>query len=173
MPALFTKTSRRPNSSTTVPTAATTSSAAALSALMASPRLPCALMTSTTSSARCFDCAYVIATSEPSSASRAAIAAPDPPAPASHQRHLANESRHGVLHFCIVRQSWLRPSSWPRPVSAALEPRLADLDPVLLGHTMLSFAEMLGPLAVNDPGTYPRERLEAFAAAALGIRRRC
>jgi len=54
-----------------------------------------------------------------------------------------------------------------------LEPRLADLDPVLLGHSMVSFAEMLGPLAVNDPGTYPRERLEAFAAAALGIRRRC
>ena len=31
----------------------------------------------------------------------------------------------------------------------------------LLGHTMLSFAEMLGRLAVNDPETYPRERLEA------------
>jgi hypothetical protein len=54
----------------------------------------------------------------------------------------------------------------------ALEPRLADLDPALLGHTMLSFAEMLGRLAINDPETYPRERLEEFAAAALGISRR-
>ena len=53
-----------------------------------------------------------------------------------------------------------------------LDPRLADLDPVLLGHTMLSFAEMLGRLAINDPETYPRERLEEFAAAAMGIGRR-
>jgi hypothetical protein len=53
----------------------------------------------------------------------------------------------------------------------AMDPRLAGLDPVLLGHTMLSFAEMLGRLAVNDPETYPRERLEQFAAAALGLAR--
>jgi AcrR family transcriptional regulator len=51
----------------------------------------------------------------------------------------------------------------------ALDPRLADLDPVLLGHTMLSFAEMLGRLAVTDPDTYPRERLEEFAVAALAL----
>ncbi len=43
---------------------------------------------------------------------------------------------------------------------------------MLLGHTMLSFAEMLGRLAVNDPETYPRERLEEFAVAAMGIGRR-
>ncbi|MHC9296451.1 TetR/AcrR family transcriptional regulator [Mycobacterium sp. LTG2003] len=49
----------------------------------------------------------------------------------------------------------------------ALDPRLADLDPVLLGHTMLSFAEMLGRLAVNDPERYPRERLEQYAAVAM------
>jgi hypothetical protein len=49
----------------------------------------------------------------------------------------------------------------------ALDERLTDLDPVLLDHTMLSFAEMLGRLAVNDPETYPRERLEEFAAAAM------
>lgn len=54
----------------------------------------------------------------------------------------------------------------------ALEPGLAALDPVLLGHTMLSFAEMLGRLALNDPEGYPRERLEEFAAAAMGIGRR-
>jgi AcrR family transcriptional regulator len=54
----------------------------------------------------------------------------------------------------------------------ALDPRLADLDPVLLGHTMLSFAEMLGRLAVNDPQTYPRERLEAYALGAMELVRR-
>jgi AcrR family transcriptional regulator len=54
---------------------------------------------------------------------------------------------------------------------AALDSRLAGIDPALLGHTMLSFAEMLGRLAVNDPETYPRERLEQFAAAALGLAR--
>lgn len=52
----------------------------------------------------------------------------------------------------------------------ALTPALAALDPVLLGHTMLSFAEMLGRLAVNDPDTFPRERLEEFARAALSLR---
>jgi hypothetical protein len=49
----------------------------------------------------------------------------------------------------------------------ALDPHLASLDPVLLGHSMLSFAEMLGRLAISDPDTYPRERLENFAAAAM------
>ncbi len=52
----------------------------------------------------------------------------------------------------------------------ALIPAMAPLDPVLLGHTMLSFAEMLGRLAVNDPDTYPRERLEEFARTAMSIR---
>lgn len=53
----------------------------------------------------------------------------------------------------------------------ALQPQLAALDPVLLGHTMLSFAEMLGRLAVNDPASYPRERLEEFASAAMALLR--
>jgi hypothetical protein len=52
---------------------------------------------------------------------------------------------------------------------AALQPRLAKLDPGLLGHTMLSFAEMLGRLAVSDPTGYPRERLEKFATAAMTL----
>lgn len=52
----------------------------------------------------------------------------------------------------------------------ALIPAMAPLDPVLLGHTMLSFAEMLGRLAVNDPDTYPRERLEEFARTAMSVR---
>jgi AcrR family transcriptional regulator len=51
----------------------------------------------------------------------------------------------------------------------ALIPAMAPLDPVLLGHTMLSFAEMLGRLAVNDPDTYPRERLEEFARTAMSL----
>jgi hypothetical protein len=49
----------------------------------------------------------------------------------------------------------------------ALDHHLEGLDPALLGHTMLSFAEMLGRLAVSDPDTYPRERLESYAVAAL------
>jgi AcrR family transcriptional regulator len=54
----------------------------------------------------------------------------------------------------------------------ALEPRLARLDPALLAHTMLSFAEMLGRLAISDAETYPRERLEQFAMAAMGLTER-
>jgi hypothetical protein len=34
---------------------------------------------------------------------------------------------------------------------------------------MLSFAETLGRLAVGDPQTYPRERLEAYAVAAMTL----
>lgn len=52
---------------------------------------------------------------------------------------------------------------------AAFMPQLARLDPVLLGHTMLSFAEMLGRLAARDPQTYPRERLEGFVTAMLSM----
>ena len=49
----------------------------------------------------------------------------------------------------------------------ALDPRLARLDPELLGHTLLSFAEMLGKLAVHDPERYPPERLEKYAVDAM------
>ena len=52
---------------------------------------------------------------------------------------------------------------------AALRPQLAKVDPALLGHTMLSFAEMLGRLAITDPETYPRERLEQFATDAMAL----
>jgi AcrR family transcriptional regulator len=51
----------------------------------------------------------------------------------------------------------------------ALDTRLAKFDPVLLGHSMLSFAEMLGRLAVNDPERYPRERLEEYAIATMSM----
>jgi AcrR family transcriptional regulator len=71
-----------------------------------------------------------------------------------------------------ARSSILAKAEQLAKAGMAVDPQLADLDPVLLGHTMLSFAEMLGRLAVNDPDTYPRERLEQFAVAALGLARR-
>ena len=71
-----------------------------------------------------------------------------------------------------ARSSILAQAEQLAEAGMALEPHLAGLDPVLLGHTMLSFAEMLGRLAVNDPDIYPRERLEQFAVAALGLARR-
>lgn len=52
--------------------------------------------------------------------------------------------------------------------ATALMPQLAGVDPHLLAHTLLSFAEMLGRLAVRHPETYPRERLENFVAMLTG-----
>ncbi|MGH3862384.1 TetR/AcrR family transcriptional regulator [Actinokineospora sp.] len=49
----------------------------------------------------------------------------------------------------------------------SLEPRLAGLDPALLAQTMLSFAEMLGRLAVTDPEIYTSDRLSQFANAFI------
>jgi hypothetical protein len=71
-----------------------------------------------------------------------------------------------------ARSSILAQAERLAKAAIAQDPRLADLDPLLLGHTMLSFAEMLGRLAVNDPETYPRERLKKFAVAAMGIGKR-
>jgi hypothetical protein len=34
---------------------------------------------------------------------------------------------------------------------------------------MLSFAEMLGRLAVSEPDVYPRERLEGYTATAMSL----
>ena len=68
------------------------------------------------------------------------------------------------------RSSILEQAEHLAKAGIALTPALAGLDPVLLGHTMLSFAEMLGRLAINDPETYPRERLEQFAAATMFLR---
>jgi hypothetical protein len=52
---------------------------------------------------------------------------------------------------------------------AALQPELSKVDPALLGHTMLSFAEMLGRLAITEPDGYPPERLEQFATDAMAL----
>jgi AcrR family transcriptional regulator len=70
-----------------------------------------------------------------------------------------------------ARSSVLAQAEQLAKAGAALQPTLATLDPALLGHTMLSFAEMLGRLAISDPASYPRERLEAFAATAMALLR--
>ncbi|MFC7450849.1 TetR/AcrR family transcriptional regulator [Rhodococcus daqingensis] len=84
---------------------------------------------------------------------RLILTAPDH-APAEYQEHL-RASRAAVL---------ARAEDLAR-AGIALEPGLAGLDPVLLAHTMLSFAEMLGRLAVGDPDTFTGERLVTYAGA--------
>ncbi len=69
----------------------------------------------------------------------------------------------------LARSSILAQAEELAKAGIALTPQLTELDPVLLGHTMLSFAEMLGRLAVNDPDSYPRERLEDYARAAMAL----
>jgi AcrR family transcriptional regulator len=76
------------------------------------------------------------------------------------------EYRDALRH---ARSSILAQAEELAKAGIALQPQLAELDPVLLGHTMLSFAEMLGRLAVSDPDTYPHERLEDFATAAMTL----
>lgn len=51
----------------------------------------------------------------------------------------------------------------------ALEPALTGLDPELLAHTMMSFAEMLGRLAVADPDRYTSDRLATYAHALANL----
>ncbi|TJZ77991.1 TetR/AcrR family transcriptional regulator [Rhodococcus oryzae] len=84
---------------------------------------------------------------------RLILTAPDQ-APVEYQEHL-RASRAAVL---VKAEELAR-------TGIALEPALAGLDPVLLAHTMLSFAEMLGRLAVSDPVTYSSERLVTYAGA--------
>jgi hypothetical protein len=66
-----------------------------------------------------------------------------------------------------ARSSILAQSEALANAGIALDPRLDGLDSSLLGHTMLSFAEMLGRLAVNDPAGYPRSRLESYSATVM------
>ena len=53
--------------------------------------------------------------------------------------------------------------------AADMVPALAQLDPALVGHTLLSFAEMLGRLATHHSATFPRDRLEAFTTALIAL----
>jgi hypothetical protein len=65
-----------------------------------------------------------------------------------------------------ARSSILGQSEAPAKAASRSTHGLARLGPTLLGHTMLSFAELLGRLAVNDPDTFSRARLESCAAAS-------
>jgi AcrR family transcriptional regulator len=69
----------------------------------------------------------------------------------------------------LARSSILAQAEVLANAGIALQPRLAGLDPVLLAHTMLSFAEMLGRLAVTDPVSHPPEKLQNFATAAMAL----
>lgn len=81
------------------------------------------------------------------------ILTPPDNAPGEYREHL-REARTAVL-----AQAQLLARA-----AGALDPRIARLDPKLLAHTMISFAEMVGRLAVTDPEAYPSERLSEFAA---------
>ncbi|MFC9433197.1 TetR/AcrR family transcriptional regulator [Nocardia sp. NPDC057030] len=54
-------------------------------------------------------------------------------------------------------------------IGTALEPRWAGVDSALLTNSLLQVAEMLGRLAVSEPDEYPRERLEGFVHAIVGL----
>ncbi|MEV6561930.1 TetR/AcrR family transcriptional regulator [Nocardia sp. NPDC051756] len=54
-------------------------------------------------------------------------------------------------------------------IGTALEPRWAGVDSALLTNSLLQVAEMLGRLAVSEPDEYPRERLQGFVHAIVGL----
>lgn len=54
-------------------------------------------------------------------------------------------------------------------MGTALEPRWAGVDSALLTNSLLQVAEMLGRLAVSEPDEYPRERLQGFVHAIVGL----
>ncbi|MGW4480765.1 TetR/AcrR family transcriptional regulator [Rhodococcus triatomae] len=88
---------------------------------------------------------------------RLILTAPDT-APGEYRDHLRS-ARSAILHRAVELAH----------AGVALEPALAGLDEELLAHTMLSFAEMLGRLAVGDPDTFTRERLATYASALAGM----
>ncbi|MEV6773941.1 TetR family transcriptional regulator [Nocardia sp. NPDC051030] len=51
----------------------------------------------------------------------------------------------------------------------AIDDRWARMDSALLTNSLLTIAEMLARLAVGDPDTYPRERIEAFVQSIVGL----
>ncbi|MFD1815491.1 TetR/AcrR family transcriptional regulator [Rhodococcus gannanensis] len=72
-------------------------------------------------------------------------------------------------HLRSARSAILRRAVELARAGIALEPALAGLDEELLAHTMLSFAEMLGRLAVGDPDSFTRNRLASYASALAGM----
>lgn len=84
------------------------------------------------------------------------ILTPPDNAPAEYREHLR-----------AARAAVLAQAEALARAAGVLEPRLASLDPELLAHTMMSFAEMIGRLAVSDPQAYTSERLSEFAAALV------
>ncbi|MDN5759064.1 MAG: TetR/AcrR family transcriptional regulator [Tomitella sp.] len=70
-------------------------------------------------------------------------------------------------HLRTARSAVLAQAQVLAHAARDLDPSLARLDPELLAHTMLSFAEMIGRLAVTDPQRYTSARLSEFAAALI------
>lgn len=70
-------------------------------------------------------------------------------------------------HLRIARGAVLSRAVDLAQAGIALEPALSGLDAELLAHTMLSFAETLGRLAVSDPDSYTSERLANYAGALV------
>ncbi|MFI1916022.1 TetR/AcrR family transcriptional regulator [Nocardia sp. NPDC020380] len=49
------------------------------------------------------------------------------------------------------------------------DPRWSAMDSALLTNSLLTIAEMLGRLAVSDPDTYPRDRIEGFVQSIVQL----
>jgi AcrR family transcriptional regulator len=54
-------------------------------------------------------------------------------------------------------------------MGTVLEPRWEGVDSALLTNSLLTIAEMLGRLAVSEPDTYPRARLQAYVRYIVGL----
>ncbi|MFD3510931.1 TetR/AcrR family transcriptional regulator [Nocardia sp. NPDC058666] len=54
-------------------------------------------------------------------------------------------------------------------MGVSLSPRWSDMDAELLANSVLTVAEMLGRLAVNDPERYPRERLQEYVRSIVTL----
>ncbi|MFC9894481.1 TetR/AcrR family transcriptional regulator [Nocardia sp. NPDC127579] len=54
-------------------------------------------------------------------------------------------------------------------VGLAIDSRWGAMDSALLTNSLLTVAEMLGRLAVSDPETYPRERIEGFVQSIVRL----
>ncbi|MFD3706313.1 TetR/AcrR family transcriptional regulator [Nocardia sp. NPDC058658] len=54
-------------------------------------------------------------------------------------------------------------------MGVSLSPRWSDMDAELLANSVLTVAEMLGRMAVNDPEKYPRERLQAYVRSIVTL----